>query len=107
MLTKPNQECLGALVFTPTISFRLENDFQFTADITNMIQLFRAGDWGDLDEEDYQCNVQTCKSKSGGTLMGCYKTSDNTRIWIITSGYGQQSMGRDYCYTTVLFPEEY
>jgi hypothetical protein len=107
MLTKPAQECLGALVFSSCVAFRLENDFQFTADITNMIQLFRSGDWGDLDEDDWKFNIQTCKSTSGGSLMGCYKTFDKTKIWIITSGYGQQNLGRDYCYTTVLFPEEY
>jgi hypothetical protein len=70
MLTKPAQECLGALVFSSCVAFRLENDFQFTADITNMIQLFRSGDWGDLDEDDWKFNIQTCKSTSGGSLMG-------------------------------------
>lgn len=107
MLTKPNQECLGALVWSFGVADRLEKDLQFTADVTNMVQLFRSGDWGDLGEEDWECNVLTCKSSPGGTLMGCYKTSDKTRIWIMTTGYGQQSLGRNYCYTTVLFPEEY
>lgn len=107
MITMPKLECLGALIFSSCVSFRLENDCQFTADITKMIQMFRSGDWGNIDENDWELNVGTCKNKSGGSLMGAYKTFDNTRIWIITSGYGQQALGRDYCYTTVLFPEEY
>jgi hypothetical protein len=107
MLTKPKLECLGALVWSFGVANRLENDCQFTNDITKMIQLFRSGDWGNIDENDWELNVGTCKNKSGGSLMGAYKTFDNTRIWIITSGYGQQALGRDYCYTTVLFPEEY
>ncbi len=107
MLTKPKLECLGALVWSFGVANRLENDCQFTADVTNMIQLFRSGDWGDLDEDDWEANIQTCKSSLGGSLMGCYKTFDKTKIWIITSGYGHQNLGRDYCYTTVLFPEEY
>lgn len=107
MLTKPKQQCLGALVWSFGVADRLEKDCQFAADIVKIVELFRSGDWGDLCEEDWQCNVETCKTSSGGTLMGAYKTFDKTRIWIITSGYGQEQHGRDYCYTTVMFPEEY
>lgn len=93
-------------MFTSGISCRMESDSQFTDDLSKIIEQYRSGDWGQVDEEDWQTNIDTCKSK-GGSLMGCYKTFDQTRIWIITSGYGNQRYGRDYCYTTVLFPEEY
>lgn len=107
MLSKPDLACCGPLIWTAGVETRCLSDDQFFRDIGNITTLFLEGDWGSIDEDDWQQNIETCKEESGGTLMGAYKTFDNTRIWIITSGYGQQHYGRDYCYTTVLFPEEY
>ena len=107
MLTKPDMGCCGPLIWTAGIESRCLSDDQFFHDIGKLTTLFLEGDWGTVDEDDWQQNIETCKAESGGTLMGAYKTFDNTRIWIITSGYGQQHYGRDYCYTTILFPEEY
>jgi hypothetical protein len=107
MLTKPNLQNLGPLIWTAGVESRCLTDEQFFRDIGNIVTLYMSGDWGSIDEDDYESNLETCRNKDGGTIMGCYKTFDNTRIWVITSGYAQQHMGRDYCYTTVLFPEEY
>jgi hypothetical protein len=107
MLTKPDMACCGPLIWTAGIESRCLADEQFFHDIGNITTLFLEGDWGSIDEDDWECNIETCKRRTGGTLMGAYKTFDKTRIWVITSGYGQQHMGRDCCYTTILFPEEY
>ncbi len=107
ILTKPKLECLGPSVWTASVSARCETDNQFYNDLGKRIDLFLNGDWGSIDEDDWALNVATCQAESGGTLMGAYKTSDQTRIWIMTAGYGLQHMGPIYCYTTVLFPEEY
>jgi len=85
----------------------MEIDNQFASDISNLIRLYVDGDWGDLSADDWEENIIACRNESGGRLMGAYKTYDQTRLWIITDGYNQQDLGPDYCYTTVLFPEEY
>lgn len=108
MLTIPDWAKLGPLVFTPTISHWLEGRSDLLISVGQMLDLYRAGDWGDLCEEDWQLNIDTIKSDElGGRLMGAYKLFDGRRIWIITSGYGQEHLGPDYCYTTVLAPEDY
>lgn len=107
MLTKPKLDCLGPLIWTAGIEARCLTDDQFFHDVGKRVTLFLDGDWGSIDADDWESNIIACREESGGTLMGAYKTFDNTRIWVITSGYGHQHMGRSYCYTTVLFPEEY
>jgi len=107
MLTKPKLPALGRLMFTSGVSSRMETDNQFASDIANVIRLYVDGDWGDLSADDWEANIIACHNKAGGRLMGAYKTYDKTRVWIITDGYSRQDLGPDYCYTTVLFPEEY
>ena len=107
ILTCPDFHALGRLVISQLVHARSENDALFCDHVSKALQLFRKGDWGDLDEHDWQSNIDTCKAADGGQLLGCYKTFDGTRLWILTAGYGHQHLGPDYCYTTVLFPQEY
>jgi hypothetical protein len=108
LLTIPDREALGLLVFSDTINEWVADHSEVLAAISRMVDLFTSGDWGDLDEDDWQCNIDTIQAdEPGGRLMGAYKLPDGRRIWIITDGYGNQSLGPLYCYTTVLAPEDY
>ena len=107
MLTIPEQQKLGSLHITNGVAMRMESDNTFHDNVQNALTQYRSGDWGDLDEEDWEQNQQAVKLSCGNRIMGCYNSMDGTRFWIITEGYGNQKQGPDYCYTTVLFPEEY
>jgi hypothetical protein len=106
-MTAPDWACLGPLIFSQSISQMLEDRTYLMLPLGQLCDLFRAGDWGDLCEEDWQANIDTVSGKPGGRLMGAYRLPDRQRVWIITAGYGNQDLGPDYCYTTVLFPDEY
>ena len=108
LLSVPDAACLGPLLFTSTVNSWIEDRSDILISIGQRLDLYRSGDWGDLGEDDWQCNIDTIQSdESGGRLMGAYKLPDGRRLWIITDGYGNQSLGHDYCYTTVLSPEDY
>jgi len=107
LITAPAFPCLGALVFSRGVASRSEADAIFCDAVKYRQQLFRNGDWGELGVEDWDQNVQTCKQADGGQLLGIYKLPDGSRIWILTVGYARQTLGHDYCYTTILFPDEY
>jgi hypothetical protein len=107
LITTPDFPSLGALVFSRGVAARSEADAVFCDSVSYRLQLFRNGDWGDIDEENWDQNVQTCKQAIGGQLLGQYKLPDGSRIWILTVGYARQILGHDYCYTTILFPDEY
>lgn len=107
VLSIPDQASMGPLLFTAGIS-ALAEDSSTLANLSLKIDLYTSGDWGSIDEDDWQANLDTINSPhSGGTIMGAYKLYNDTRVWIITTGYGNQHMGKDHCYTTVLLPEEY
>lgn len=55
------------------------------------------GDWGELDEHDWQENELSLKE--GYRLLSRYHATDGTVFWIITE--------RDRSVTTILLPEEY
>ena len=108
ILTQPEQASLGKLVFSCGVSALIENNELIATHLVRKLKLYRGGDWGDICEADWTSNVNTIQStETGGTLMGAYKLHDGTKIWIMTSGYGNHKLGIDYCYTTVLFPSEY
>ena len=113
VLLAPNFSCLGRLVHSHFVSARSEYDSEFCNAISKITDRFRKGDWGDIPEEDKQLNIDTITAEKSGnpgmTLMGSYMTDcpNPVKIYIMTSGYGNQHYGADYCYTTVLFPEEY
>ena len=69
-------------------------------------------DYGICCKEDAKLNEDNRKAKDGNRIHSSYKLKNNKVIWIITSGYYQHELNRqfktsNYCYTTVLFPNEY
>jgi len=55
------------------------------------------GDWGDLDEEDWQANERALTT--GERLFSAYTLLTRARLWVITEA--------DRSATTLLLPEEY
>ena len=56
-----------------------------------------AGDWGDVDAEDWKENEYSLKH--GLRLLSAYRLADGTKVWVITEA--------DRSATTFLLPEEY
>lgn len=103
MPSTPNPNSLGLLVYTATINNWIQDRSDILIQIGQRCDLFRSGDWGDIDEDDWQANINTIKSAfPGGRLLGAYKLFDRRRLWIMTSGYGTA-----HAYTTVMSPEDY
>jgi hypothetical protein len=55
------------------------------------------GDWGDVDDEDWEANERALKE--GTRLVSVYRSSGGVKFYIITEW--------DRSLTTVLLPEEY
>lgn len=55
------------------------------------------GDWGEVDEEDFQENERSLVD--GCRLLSAYTLSTGTKLWIITEA--------DRSVTTILLPSEY
>tara|TARA_R100000734_G_scaffold1509_1_gene1572 strand:- start:649 stop:1023 length:375 start_codon:yes stop_codon:yes gene_type:complete len=69
-------------------------------------------DYGNLSKDDIEVNNWTKENKDGGRLHSSYLTKSGKKVWIITSGYGQQHLNiqykvNDFCYTTIMLPDEY
>jgi hypothetical protein len=66
--------------------------------------LFRhlAGDWGDLDTEDFDQNNEALQD--GSRLFSAYQLERAGKIWVITEA--ADSLGQR-AGTTILFPHEY
>lgn len=56
-----------------------------------------AGDWGEVNAEDWQANEQSLRSNL--RLLSVYTMSNGTKFWVITEA--------DRSATTFLLPEEY
>ncbi|MCC4595450.1 hypothetical protein NRY95_05625 [Xanthomonas campestris pv. phormiicola] len=56
------------------------------------------GDWGDVDDSDWQCNDTALKSGED-RLFSAYEIEPDLRLWIITEW--------DRSATTLLLPSEY
>jgi len=89
-----NRFALGAVVATPGALHALEETQESPA---KFIDRHVSGDWGELDPADRAENERSLAD--GDRLMSAYRTSDGTRIWIITEA--------DRSSTCVLLPEEY
>jgi hypothetical protein len=68
---------LGRIVATPNALERLTQD-----DILSGIERHRAGDWGDLSEEDRKENELSLEQ--GFRLLSAYASAEGVRFWIIT-----------------------
>ena len=103
----------GAIRTTPDVDSYIKEDFeQNIIEILNLLKRHVKYDYGILSENDKKLNENTRKQKDGNRIHSSYKLKNNKVIWIITSGYYQHELNRqfktsNYCYTTVLFPNEY
>jgi len=83
---------LGKIVSTPNALDQLTQD-----DILLAIQRHQAGDWGDVDEHDWQENELSLEQ--GFRLFSVYHAGSGVKFWLITEA--------DRSVTTVLMPEDY
>ena len=103
----------GSIVTTPNVDSYIKEDFESNIiEILNLLKRHVIFDYGILSKEDKKLNENTRKEKDGNRIHSSYKLKNNKVIWIITSGYYQHELNRQfktsiYCYTTVLFPSEY
>ncbi|MFZ9315707.1 MAG: hypothetical protein ACO236_00340 [Candidatus Nanopelagicaceae bacterium] len=108
MITKPDPAQCGAIVMTSTIQGWIGENPSILEQVHNRLIQYLDGDWGLVDEDDWQANIDTIENPSpGGRLMGSYRLVDGRIIWIITDGYGRLEDGFECCYTTILSPDDY
>ena len=96
---------LGRLVATRAVADLMAKDTAFAKFVSDSLERYTNGDWGDLDKSDLAQNEAALQSgedrlfaayKFPSAFAGC--PTDN-KIWIITEW--------DHSVTTVLFPSEY
>ena len=103
----------GSIITTPDVDSYIREDFEANIiEILNLLKRHIKFDYGILSADDQKLNEKTRKEKDGDRIHSSYKLKNNKVIWIITSGYYQHELNRqfktsNYCYTTVLFPSEY
>ncbi len=103
----------GSITTTPDVNSYIKEDFDNNIiEILNLLKRHVIFDYGILSEEDKLQNEITRRKQNGDRIHSSYKLKNNKVIWIITSGYYQHELNKqfktsDYCYTTVLFPNEY
>ena len=61
------------------------------------LQRHASGDWGQVDQEDWQLNDEAVKE--GTRLLSAYTTLKGRKLWVITEW--------DRSSTTLLLPEDY
>jgi hypothetical protein len=82
----------GRLVATPNALATIPND-----EILHALARLIRGDWGMLDQHDWNANERALKG--GGRLFSQYYSKQEEKFWIITES--------DRSATTVLLPEDY
>ena len=103
----------GSIVTTPDVDSYIKEDFENNIiEILNLLKRHVIFDYGICCEEDAKLNEYNRKAKDGNRIHSSYKLKNNKVVWIITSGYYQHELNKqfktsNYCYTTVLFPNEY
>ncbi len=99
-----NREKFGKVVATAGIAeARVPNDV-----ITALMLRHLSGDWGDLCEEDKKLNDHTFLNQDGGRLHSSYENAyEGKTIWIMTSGFGNDSTDPNMCHTCIMYPNEY
>ncbi|MDQ2987322.1 MAG: hypothetical protein M3R13_11510 [Armatimonadota bacterium] len=83
---------LGKLLITPSAQVELDQ-----GSVLEAIHRHASGDWGELDEEDYQENEFSVRE--GHRLVSAYEDRRGVKFWIITEA--------DRSVTTVLLPADY
>jgi hypothetical protein len=66
-------------------------------DVAKSMHRHHTGDWGDLCDEDRQCNVDALRK--GARIFSVYHDRNKTKFYIVTEW--------DRSLTTVLLPEDY
>jgi hypothetical protein len=97
-MTAPNFP-LGHLAATPGALEALEESGQ-----TPGFFLARhvAGDWGEVDEEDWALNNEALVD--GSRILSAYRTLKGKKLWIITEAADDDGKR---AVTTILLPDEY
>jgi hypothetical protein len=90
---------LGQVLATPGALQALEESGQAPA---CFLDRHARGDWGDVDQRDWQLNDQALQD--GSRILSAYKTPKGTKIWIITEAADDDGKRAA---TTLLLPEEY
>ncbi len=90
---------LGQLVATPGALEALEESGQAPG---VFLSRHAAGDWGEVDEEDWALNDQALKD--GSRILSAYRTLNGKKLWVITEAADDD--GRR-AVTTILLPDEY
>ena len=85
---------LGTVVATPGALALMEKSAESPA---TFLRRHVAGDWGALNEEDFQENETSLRE--GLRLLSAYLTQAGEKLWVITEA--------DRSATTILLPEEY
>ena len=90
---------LGQVVMTRGVADRCAEDSLFAFFVHKALQMHSSGNWGDVDDEDWQSNQDALNG--GDRLFSAYYLDDahGEKIWIITE--------HDRSSTTILFPSEY
>jgi hypothetical protein len=89
----------GQLVATPGALQALKDSGQTPG---FFLDRHAAGDWGDVDEEDWALNDLAVKD--GGRLLSAYRTLKGKKLWIITEAADDDDK---WAATTILLPDEY
>lgn len=89
----------GQFVATPGALAALEESGQ---EPTFFLAKHLAGDWGQLDQEDWLANDQSVTN--GSRIISAYKTLKGKKIWVITEAVGDDG---NRAATTILLPSEY
>lgn len=90
---------LGQIVGTPGALDLLASH---GVDPSTLITRHLLGDWGDLDSEDQQANIDAVVS--GARLMSAYIIGPAVRVWVITEAEDDEGQREA---TTILLPEDY
>ena len=85
---------LGQIVATPGAIEAMQESGQSPE---FFLQRHASGDWGQVDQEDWQLNDEAVKE--GTRLLSAYMTLKGRKLWVITEW--------DRSATTILLPEEY
>lgn len=105
---RPDPIAVGPIAMTSTINKWIDATPEVFNEIHSNLLRYLSGDWGQIDAEDWTRNTDTLRRRiTAGRLMGSYLLEDGKTMWIITDGYGMQDKGVDYCYTTILSPDDY
>jgi hypothetical protein len=84
----------GRVIATPAALQALGHDIELAA---MLMVRHRAGDWGDVDSEDWSLNNQSVNRKS--RILSVYKLVGQGTVWVLTEA--------DRSATTYLVPSDY